>query len=98
MLSLDLVNGDPAAVAVDDIPGLLGHFERWRITLEARYTNHAREYAVDLTVPEVSRRLTLPKARVYALIRSGELKSVRHGRSVRVPAAALAAYRLTLSS
>jgi excisionase family DNA binding protein len=45
-----------------------------------------------LTVPEVAQRLSLGKTQVWKLVRSGELPSVRSGRSVRVSVAALYAW------
>lgn len=42
-----------------------------------------------LTVPEAARRLALGRATAYRLVQTGDLPSVRIGRTVRVPAAAL---------
>ncbi|MFE1539114.1 helix-turn-helix domain-containing protein [Streptomyces microflavus] len=42
-----------------------------------------------LTVPEVMRALRLSRFKVYDLIRSRELKSIKIGRCRRVPAVAL---------
>ena len=41
-------------------------------------------------VPDVVESLGLSRSEVYALIQRGEMPAVRIGRSVRVPAAALA--------
>ena len=45
-----------------------------------------------LTVAEVASTLRVSKMSVYRLIHSGELESVRFGRSFRVPEAAVNAY------
>jgi excisionase family DNA binding protein len=46
-----------------------------------------------LLTPEVAAdRLSVSRAKTYQLIKSGELKSVKIGRSRRVPAAALVEY------
>jgi excisionase family DNA binding protein len=44
------------------------------------------------TVPEAMAALRLGRAKVYDLIRSAELLSVKVGRSRRIPVAALTAY------
>lgn len=41
------------------------------------------------TIPEVTQMLSLGRTRVYHLIRTGELSSVRIGASRRIPASAL---------
>lgn len=45
-----------------------------------------------LTVPETMRKLRVSRQVLYALIRSGELPSLRIGRSRRIPAEAVAAF------
>ncbi|RSN59586.1 excisionase [Actinomadura sp. WAC 06369] len=45
-----------------------------------------------LTVPEVMAALRLGRCKVYDLIRSGELESVKVGRARRVPADAVDAF------
>jgi excisionase family DNA binding protein len=45
-----------------------------------------------LTVPEVMTALRLSRAKIYDLIRSGELVTVKVGRCRRVPPASVAAY------
>lgn len=45
-----------------------------------------------LTVPEAITALRLSRATIYNLIRSGELGSVKVGRSRRIPAQALTAF------
>jgi excisionase family DNA binding protein len=43
----------------------------------------------ELTVPKVAELLDLPRARVYELIRKGQIPAVRLGKNVRVPLVAL---------
>ena len=50
-----------------------------------------------LRVTEAAERLSLSRSRAYELIASGELPSVRIGRSLRVPVAALDAWVESLS-
>lgn len=45
-----------------------------------------------LTVPEVMARLRVGRHKVYDLIRSRQLRSIKVGGSRRIPVAALAAY------
>ena len=45
-----------------------------------------------MTVKEVSDRLRLSQAKVYALTQSGDLECYRFGRSIRVDARQLASY------
>lgn len=45
-----------------------------------------------LTVPQAAQLLSLGTTRVWEMVRSGELPSVRHGRSVRVSRTALHAW------
>lgn len=45
-----------------------------------------------LTVPEVMARLRVGRHKVYDLIRSRQLRSIKVGGSRRIPAVALAAY------
>lgn len=45
-----------------------------------------------LRIPEAATALALSRSRVYELVASGDIPVVRIGRSVRVPATALAAY------
>jgi excisionase family DNA binding protein len=42
-----------------------------------------------LKAPEVARRLGLARSTVYQMMSSGEIATVRHGRAVRVPVAAI---------
>ena len=51
--------------------------------------------SVLLTVAEVASLLRVSKMTVYRLLRSGELLSLRVGRSLRVPRTALDAYLTT---
>jgi excisionase family DNA binding protein len=49
-------------------------------------------------VEEAARRLSIGRTTVFELIRRGELKAVKVGRSRRVPAAAIAEYASRLHS
>ena len=49
-----------------------------------------------LTVEEAARRLSLGRTTVYALLKDGQITSVRIGRLRRIPAEALAAYTARL--
>jgi excisionase family DNA binding protein len=52
-----------------------------------------RQESVQLyDVPEVMRMLRLSRSAVYEELRAGRLRSVRRGRSRRIPAAAVAEY------
>lgn len=42
-----------------------------------------------LTVPEVAERLRVGRAAAYRLVESGELRSIRVGRTIRIPQQAL---------
>ena len=42
-----------------------------------------------MKAPEVARRLALARSTVYAMMASGEIKTVRKGRAVRVPVSAV---------
>jgi len=57
------------------------------------YSNEPQQTVkVLLTVEEAAERLSLGRTTMFALIKSGEIVSVRIGRSRRVPVAALGAY------
>jgi excisionase family DNA binding protein len=45
-----------------------------------------------VTVPEAAAALSVSRATIYELLASGELESVRLGRSRKIPVAALEAY------
>lgn len=60
-------------------------------------TNDSPTPRVLLTVEEAADRLSLGRTTTYALVRSGELRSVQIGRLRRVPADALAEYVSRLS-
>jgi excisionase family DNA binding protein len=45
-----------------------------------------------LTVEEAARRLSVGRTTMYALLKDGQINSVRIGRLRRIPAAALTAY------
>jgi excisionase family DNA binding protein len=55
-------------------------------------TNNSESDKLLLTVGEVAHRLSLSKAKIYTMAHSSEIASVRMGRSVRIPAAALDAF------
>ena len=42
-----------------------------------------------LKIPEAANRVSLGKTKFYSLVQSGDIRSVRIGRSVRIPADAL---------
>jgi excisionase family DNA binding protein len=48
--------------------------------------------AVLLTVPQVAQQLAIGERKAWALVKSGEIKSLRIGRSVRVDPKDLAAF------
>jgi excisionase family DNA binding protein len=50
-----------------------------------------------LTAPEAARALGISRSKLYELLRDGEIRSVRIGRSRRVPWAALGAYVASLA-
>lgn len=56
------------------------------------YSNTAGMEPLLLRPPEVARLLGVSRSRAYELIASGVLPSVRIGRSIRVPLAALRAW------
>lgn len=45
-----------------------------------------------LTIPEAAGRLSLGRSKLYELVQAGELKVVRVGRAVRVPAVEVEAF------
>lgn len=51
-----------------------------------------RDAADLMTVPEAANALRIGKNRAYALVREGEIPSVRIGHSVRIPRVSLEAY------
>lgn len=48
-----------------------------------------KEEALTLTVPEVAALLRISRSSAYGAVRSGQIPSLRFGRSIRVPRAAL---------
>lgn len=50
------------------------------------------EYPVMFTVPQVCRIMQMSRSKVYELVASGEIPSVRIGRSRRVPSDRFLAY------
>jgi excisionase family DNA binding protein len=84
MLSaLDLSAEDLSAIAVDDIPELLGQLEQLRARLYLRLSGPSAPPKL-LTVAQVAHRLGVSSARVYDLIREHEMPQVRMGRQVRI--------------
>ncbi len=87
-----------ATVRPEDAPALIGELERLKARLWGRMTSAATENgrpeapAEDLrhlSVPKAAELLNLPKARVYELIRQGEIPAVRYGKNLRVPLSGL---------
>ena len=56
-------------------------------------TREPRETPSTLKVAEVQADLRIGRNQVYELLRSGQLRSVRIGRAIRVPAEALAEFK-----
>ena len=56
-----------------------------------------KEYPVMFTVPQVCRMLQMSRSKVYQLVLSGEIPSVRFGRSRRIPHDLFLAYVKGLS-
>ncbi len=78
--TLETVVGQASAA---ELPTILGEFERAKAMAWAKLTptqNGAQVQGEYLTVREVVGRLRLSRARVYELIRSGDLPHVRMGR------------------
>ncbi len=99
--SLDQLAADPALAAALP-PGALAELYRRAVRFEAtlraevllRQANGRPEAPAEdlqhLSVPQVATLLKLPKARVYELIRQGEIPAIRIGeKNVRVPLTAL---------
>lgn len=53
---------------------------------------NANEIAAVLTVEELARILAISKNTAYELVRSGKIRSVKIGRTYRIPKAALEEY------
>ena len=53
-------------------------------------SNDAKAERIAYTIPEAAEALGVSRAHVYNLIREGRLRSVKFGRSRRIPATALA--------
>ena len=51
-----------------------------------------------LTIPQVQARLQVNRDRVYAMVRSGEIPSVRIGGGIRIPRLAYEAWLATLGA
>lgn len=88
---------DPSSVETKDLPRVLGEVERlraelWSALCAAAATTRATTPPSDvgfLTVAEVAAKLKFSRGHVYELVRQGQLRVVRTGRSVRVPIGAL---------
>ncbi len=95
-LLLELSRGD--AIPPDEIPAILGKLEElrallWRkmLTVPLPPVGSAGTPRSELmTVAEVAVALRFSRGHVYELVRSGQLGAIRNGRTVRVPAEALA--------
>lgn len=79
--------------SVDQLPNIIGALSRLQAVAHVRLLSlgrPARDIDQLLTVPQVAKQVQLSEYRIYELIRQGELKSVRLGKSVRVRPSALA--------
>jgi excisionase family DNA binding protein len=80
---------DPERIPVEQIPALLGQLEEYqaalwlRMVVTPKLTLVLPSSAPLLTVAHVAERLGLTQARVYQLIRTGELPSVAVGKKYR---------------
>lgn len=63
----------------------------------ATFTESVAERDTLLTIPEIAERMRLARSSVYALIGSGELTTVKIGRSRRVRESDFRAYLASLS-
>jgi len=88
-------------VSPRDVPLILSELERVRALLWARMLvpggsperGAAEIVPALLTVGEVAAALRFSRGHVYELVRSGNLRAVRNGRAVRIPAGALAEWQ-----
>ena len=88
-------------VSPRDVAAIFGELERIRAVLWAKMLmpggSPEREAAeivpALLTVAEVAAALRFSRGHVYELVRSGNLRAVRTGRAVRIPAGALAEWQ-----
>jgi len=88
-------------VSPRDVAAIFGELERIRAVLWARMLmprgsperGAAEVVPTLLTVAEVAAALRFSRGHVYELIRSGNLRAVRNGRAVRIPAGALAEWQ-----
>jgi excisionase family DNA binding protein len=91
---------DAASVPVEQIPALLGAVEAYRAHLWQRMTapprldlvSNAQSSPPLLTAAQAAERLGVTTARVYQLIRTGELPSVPIGKYKRIAPVALDAW------
>lgn len=87
-------------LSAEDVLGLLGHVEElrarlWRkmlVSPPATTPDHPSQSRL-MTVYEVAAILRYSRGHIYELIRSGDLKAVKNGRSVRITADAVAAWQ-----
>ena len=83
-----------------DCPALAGKLEQLKVMLLARIMNGHGNTAFQsvmsegdlMTIPEVAVQLKLSVYRTYELARQGKLQTVKIGKSVRVPQAAVAEF------
>jgi excisionase family DNA binding protein len=90
-------------VQLAEIPRILSALEHtrarlWLVALRALAdTERARSPSAPgprlLTVKEVAERIQYSSGHVYELVRSGHLRVIRHGRTIRVPGEALAEWQ-----
>ncbi len=59
--------------------------QKTKFTIDECYLMMFASYDDILTVDEVASMMRLPNKRIYRMIRSGELKSMKYDRAVRVP-------------
>jgi excisionase family DNA binding protein len=91
------VSDDPRTIPVEEIPTAIGELEAFKAALWGRLVSPAAPVAGSasldlLTVPQVAQRLKVTRARVYELIRAGDLPCTPVGRYKRIDPAALHAW------
>lgn len=96
--SISVPSLDAASVPLNEIPITLARIEAVKVTLWARMLapapppTAASPTITLLTVPEVAKQLRVTRARVYELLRSGDLPCTTVGRYKRIAPAALAGW------